>query len=253
MTKVPPISDFAEMTRLGRPSIESRLDESMRDYWLDRVAQHTLDCYMGVPLCKFPEDLRIYEHLLWNSRPNVIVEIGTHCGGSALWFRDRARLLAMYGHISDYRIITVDSEIERARAYLDQADPSWQDSITLVSGDVCDQTLPDRVAALLPSAASCLVVEDSAHIYATTIAALAGFAEFVPPGGFFVVEDGCVDVEAMRLEDGWPRGVQPAVSDWLAGPTGADFVVRRDLELYGLTCHPGGLLQRRGTKAIRED
>src|SRR5213082_1109097 len=53
----------------------------------------------------------------------------------------------------------------------------------------------------------------------------------------------CVDVEGMRLgkdwhpRKRWPRGVLPAISDWLAGP-GHDFVVRRDLELYGMTCHP---------------
>jgi cephalosporin hydroxylase len=228
---------------VGLP-IEQRLQSPVRSYWLDRAAQHTQDSYAGVPLAKFPEDLRVYEHMLWADRPNVVIEIGTHSGGSALWFRDRLRTLASYGLISECRVITIDVETNQAGGYLERADPGWEESISLVCGDVCDETLPAKIAELLPREARCFVVEDSAHVYTTTMAALIGFSRFVSPGGFFVVEDGCVDVEAMRQATDWPRGVLPAVADWLASPAGLGFVTRRDLELYGVTCHPRGLLQR---------
>jgi cephalosporin hydroxylase len=236
--------DLQRLAQWSRGRLEDRLEEPLATYWLGRAAQHTHDSYAGVPLSKFPEDLRVYEHLLWSARPNVVIELGTHLGASALWFRDRLRTLCEYRLVSDVRVITIDVEAERARSYLDAADPSWAQQIALVSGDVCDRALPERVAALLPEAARCLVVEDSAHVYATTIAALTGFARFVPVDGFFVVEDGCVDIDAMRLEESWPRGVLPAVSDWLAGDAGRAFRPRRDLELYGMTCHPNGFLQR---------
>jgi cephalosporin hydroxylase len=227
--------------------VEDRLEDSLNGYWLNRAAQHIQDSYAGLPLSKFPEDLRVYEHLLWADRPNAVIEIGTQYGASALWFRDRLRMLAAYGLISEFHVITVDIEAaELVRPHLDKADGSWEQHISLVSGDVCDDTLPDRVANLLPPAARCFVVEDSAHVYDTTMAALSGFHRFVAPGGFFVVEDGCVDIESMRVaEQDWPRGVLPAVSEWLATAAGDDFVTRRDLELYGITCHPGGVLQRR--------
>jgi cephalosporin hydroxylase len=237
--------ELEQMARTGSAQIEDQLDQPLLNYWLGRAAQHTQDIYAGVPLSKFPEDLRVYEHLLWADRANVVIEIGTQRGGSALWFRDRLRTLAAYGLISEFRVITIDVETEGARPYLDRADPGWEGSISLVSGDVRDKGLPARIAKLLPRAARCFVVEDSAHVYDTTMAALTGFAQFVAPGGFMVVEDGCVDIESMRLDENWPRGVLPAVSDWLAGPPGSAFVARRDLELYGVTCHPGGLLQRR--------
>lgn len=88
------------------------------------------------------------------------------------------------------------------------------------------------------------MIEDSAHTYETTWSALTGFASFVPVNGYFVVEDGCVDVEEMRLSESWPRGVLPAVEAWLATPHGSEFTLRRDLERYGLSCHPMGFLQR---------
>lgn len=98
--------------------------------------------------------------------------------------------------------------------------------------------------APLPEGAPCLVVEDSAHLYETTAAALRSFARFVQLGSFFVVEDTCLDVDALRLSDDWPRGVLAAMRDWFETPAAAGFTVQRDLEIYGVTCHPYGFLQR---------
>jgi cephalosporin hydroxylase/ribosome-associated translation inhibitor RaiA len=220
------------------------LQSTVREYWLERVSRHTSDSYAGVRLAKFPEDLRVYEHLIWASRPNVVIEIGALRGGSALWFRDRLRTLAGYGHIGRPLVIGIDLRIDEARDDVRAADPAYEETIALLEGDVTDPDLPDRVEALLPAGARCLVVEDSAHVFGTTMAALRGFARFVPPRGFFVVEDGCVDRDEMRLRASWPRGVLPAVREWLTTAEGRRFRVRRDLEIYGITSHPEGFLQR---------
>jgi hypothetical protein len=50
------------------PPVHAELTDTIRDYWLARVAQHEFDWYAGVRLLKLPEDLRAYEHLLWISR-----------------------------------------------------------------------------------------------------------------------------------------------------------------------------------------
>lgn len=221
------------------------MQESLRSYWIRRGGGYIEDSYAGVMMRKLPEDLRVYEHLLWDDRTSAVIEIGTLRGASALWFRDRLRAFSAYGRISDFHVTSIDLNADDARPYLDQADPGWEEHITLVSGDVCDEELPGRIAELLPAGARCLVIEDSAHVYATTMAALAGFARFVPPGGFFVVEDSYVDVEPMRRYPDQPRGVLPAVAEWLASPAGAEFITRRDLELYGLSCFPRGVLQRK--------
>jgi cephalosporin hydroxylase len=226
------------------PAVSIELAEDVRTYWLDRARQHTSDSYAGVRISKFPEDLRVFEHLMWLSRASAVIEIGAQYGGSALWFRDRLQTMIHYGRIADGRVISIELNVAPAEEQIAAADPSYANTITLVEADVRDPELPDRVTELVPDRARCLVVEDSAHTYETTAAALSGFARFVPVGGYFVVEDGCVDVEEMRLSDDWPRGVLPAMRDWLATEEGTRFTVRRDLERYGLSCHPQGFLQR---------
>jgi len=190
---------------------------------------------------KFPEDLRVYEHLLWLDGPDTVIELGTHLGGSALWFRDRLTTMRNYGRITgNPTVVTVDISQIGARQTL--TDCGNAAGIELVEGDLCDPEIGERVASLIGD--RCLVVDDSAHTYETTSAALENYSRFVPPGGFMVIEDGCVDDEHLRLPD-WPRGVRPAIDAWLASSGAADFVVRRDLELYGITSHPSGFLQRR--------
>lgn len=220
--------------------------EPVRSYWLKRIEQTKSDRYAGVPIAKLPEDLRVYEHLIWLSRPTVVIELGVHHGGSALWFRDRLRAAHAYGRTTDPgRVIGVDRDTTASRAALRSADPEFERSITLLDGDVRDPAVAAAVAKHVPDGACCMVVEDSAHTYTSTAAALRGFARFVAPGGFFVVEDGSVDIEEMRPQTSWPRGVLPAIADWLASADGEDFIRRRDLELYGLSSNPYGFLQRR--------
>jgi cephalosporin hydroxylase len=232
------------MTELP-PTVRVDLHEQVRDYWLRRLEQHTGDFYAGVSMSKFPEDLRVYEHLIWTTRPDVVIEIGVAYGGSALWFRDRLRTAASYGRIGAPRVIGVDVDTGPAREALERADAAYPESITLIEGDVRDPDTPGRVRATVPRGARCLVVEDGAHTYETTMAALRGFSGFVPVGGVFVVEDGCVDVEELRLRPDWPRGVLPAVEDWLASEGGGAFERCDDFPLYGLSCHLWGYLRRR--------
>jgi cephalosporin hydroxylase len=239
-------SDQPEWPELPDP-VQANWDEPpVAAYWRARLAQHTDDSYVGIPMSKFPEDLRVYEHLLWLSQANVVIEVGSYYGGSALWLRDRLRAFAGYGRIRNPRVVSIDLDVTPARRAIQGVDPGYAETIALVDGDIRDPATRERIAAEVPAGSRCLVIEDSAHTYEATMAALTQLAGFVPRGGFFVVEDGCVDVPQLRIDPEWPQGVIPAVEEWLASDDGREFTVRRDLELYGVSCHPSGFLQRSG-------
>ena len=59
--------------------------------------------WLGVPILKLPSDLWMYHEVVWETRPDLIVETGTARGGSALFF---ATLLDLMG--SSGRVVTVD-------------------------------------------------------------------------------------------------------------------------------------------------
>jgi hypothetical protein len=142
------------------------LDEPLRSYWLARLRHHVTDSYMGVALSKFPEDLRVYEHLPRASRADTVIEVGAQFGGSALWFRDRLASLARNSGVKRPMVVSIDMDITEARARVAEADPGAERSgeIAFVQADVRDPELADRVAEVLPDRARCLVSEDSAHV-----------------------------------------------------------------------------------------
>lgn len=227
------------------PPVHLPLDEPVaRQYWAARIRQHREDTYAGVSMLKFPEDLRVYEHLLWETVPAAVIEVGVKDGGSALWFRDRLRTLAAYGRVREPLVVAIDVTLEDARPQLERVDPAYAQDIALVEGDIRAPATADRVAELMEGRDGAFVVEDSEHVYDTTMASLTTLARYVPRNGYFVVEDGAVDLDERRVDDDWPRGVLPALQDWLQTPEGRAFRVRRDLELYGLSAHPSGFLQR---------
>lgn len=227
------------------PAVEALdLDSTLLELLRARGVQNLSESYAGIPLMKLPEDLRVYEHIMWWAAVSVVVELGAFAGGSVLWFRDRLRTLADYGLIREPRVISVDLDVKPAAGSLASVDPRYTDTITLVEGDLRDPQVASQVAGLVDPGSSTLVVDDSAHTYETTTAALSGYSDLVQPGGFFIVEDSAVDIEEARLDPGWPRGVMAGMRDWLDTASGRRFTVRRDVELYGLTSHPQGFLQR---------
>ena len=201
-------------------------NESVREFWKRRLAQHMDDTYRGRRLAKMPEDLRTYQHVIEDSQPTTIVELGTYQGGSALWFADQ---LSIFG--GKARVVTVD--IAPVVPLL--GDPR----IHLLTGDLADPKIVKQVYRLVKGQ-RVMVVDDSAHTHESTGAALRNYADLVSPGCWFVVEDGIVDDPDLVLDSWHTRGVQPAVEEFLAeNPR----FVRHEMAMYGLTTDIGGWLQ----------
>jgi len=70
--------------------------------------------YQGRPLLKNPFDLAIYPLLLDRLRPRSLIEIGSHRGGSALWFADQ---------VADLRVWSIDLEPPTDALTVDAAQP----------------------------------------------------------------------------------------------------------------------------------
>lgn len=204
------------------------LDMTLRDYWKWRLEQHFHDRYKGRSLVKMPEDLRTYQKVIEETRPNVIVELGTHEGGSALWFHDQ--LVGIVGEPA--YVVTVDTN----RCNLEHP------GLIVVTGDLRSSETVSQVAANIGGGDRVMVIDDSEHSYDTTLASLNLYSEFVTPGCYFVVEDGIVDEPDLSI---WPgvHGVQPAIVDFLATEAGGTFSREWKSE-FGLTMHQGGWLRK---------
>ena len=154
--------------------------------------------YKGVKFMKNPFDRVMYLELIEALKPATIIECGSFHGGSALWFKDQCASLGL-----DTQILCLD--IVKPRI------PDT-DGITFFEVDIlkADETFPHEVLAQAPH--PWIVIEDSAHMYDTTIASLTYFADLLEVSDYMVVEDGNVaDFPALKFrkfDDGPNRATQ---------------------------------------------
>jgi cephalosporin hydroxylase len=78
----------AERIVLTHPRVEAALSrQAQRLYYyaaeVDSTRTWRNTHWLGVPLLKCPLDLWVYQELIASQRPDLIVETGTHRGGSA--------------------------------------------------------------------------------------------------------------------------------------------------------------------------
>jgi cephalosporin hydroxylase len=192
--------------------------------WTDGRA--TIDlAWLGHKTLKCPMDLWTYQEIVVETRPDLIVECGTHLGGSALYL---ASLCELIGHGS---VLSIDIEALPGRPRHARID--------YVTGSSVDPGIVDRVGREARGRRA-MVVLDSDHAEAHVLAELEAYHGLVAVGCYLIVEDTNVNGHPV-LPDFGP-GPREAVERFLTAHP--EFVVDPDRERFMLTLNPGGYLRR---------
>jgi cephalosporin hydroxylase len=199
-------------------------------YGADQTLRKTR--WLGNRVIKCPLDLWVYQEIIWDSRPDLIVETGSGRGGSAYFM---ACMCDLAGH---GRIVTVDvRDVERPR----------HDRVTYLHGSSTDAEIVARVRAAAAEAGRVMVLLDSDHSREHVLEELHHYAPLVTPGSYLIVEDTNVNGHPVVPDHG--PGPMEAVDEFLAGDAGADFLIDPDCEKFFLTMNPRGYLRRTGNGA----
>ncbi len=128
--------------------------------------------YKGIGIQKFPNDLILYHMAIWDKKPDVIVEIGTRFGGSALWLKDQGP-----------EVITIDIKDQ-----VKERDPR----ITYIIGNSTDDAIVEQVRELTKGKKTMFVI-DGDHSRTHVKWEITKYKDMVTPGQFMVLEDCYVD------------------------------------------------------------
>jgi len=208
------------------PHIEERLTMTAREWLMFHWTMHRHNSmYRGRHLLKTPMDLLVLRDIIADTRPEVVIEIGSFDGGSALWIADQLEI-----EKNPARVIGVDVS-PRCTAVADSR-------IDWVIGDCTDPKVVDEVRRLAEHRRG-LVIEDSDHKLETTRRILQLYESFVAVGSYFIVEDTIVEFIDMPPFPGPLAAVREFVER-----RSAAFRIDRSREKYLLTHNPMGYLAR---------
>jgi cephalosporin hydroxylase len=181
--------------------------------------------WLGVPLQKCPLDLWVYQELLTEVQPELVVETGTYAGGTALYL---ASCLDMIGK---GRVITID--------ILEREGRPDHERIEYITGSSTDSAVVERIRVEARGMSPVMVILDSDHSREHVLDELRAYAPVVTPGSYLVVEDTNINGRPVERMSG--PGPHEAVEAFLR----EDRSFTRDptREKFFLTFNPGGFLR----------
>jgi cephalosporin hydroxylase len=181
--------------------------------------------WLGAQALKNPLDLWVYQEIVVETQPELIVETGTYRGGSALY------LASLCDLVGRGEVVSIDVEPVRD-------DYPVHPRITYLGGR--SSTDPDVVAEVRERAAGrpILLILDSDHSQRHVEAELAAYASLVPVGCYVIVEDSNIG----RIRKDLMPGPLEAIETFLT--TTDEFEIDRAREKFLITFNPSGYLKR---------
>ena len=206
------------------------------------AAPYLQSWYRGYPVIKHPNDLFVYQEILWQTKPDLIIETGTFSGGSALFLADQLDLLVLHeGLRDDAKVLTID--IMANQEFLEGL-PSHPRISFFYGYPSTDLRVVEEVEKRIAQHERVMVILDSDHRKANVLRELAIYSKFVTPGCYLIVEDTNQDAyDAMDAfydkADGYPSH---ALHEWK--PERHGFITDERRERFLFTQNPKGYLKR---------
>ena len=161
--------------------------------------------WLGRPIMQYPTDLMVMQELIWQIRPDAIIETGIAFGGSSVFF---ASMMHLTGN--DGFVFAVDNDLRpHNRVEIDRH--RMRDRIWIFDGSSIDKEIVDQIGDLVHYGQTAMVVLDSNHTEAHVLEELRLYEKFVSVGSYIIVcdttiEDWCDDKPTDRP---WHRGNSP--------------------------------------------
>ena len=186
--------------------------------------------YHGIEMQKNPMDMMVYMELIYKVKPDVIIEIGAAGGGTALWLAHQLDTLGK-GKLISIDINHGGFKAEHPRIIKITGDSTLKETARKVESEI--NNIVDMI----------LVIHDGSHKKEDIKKDFNLYKKFVPPGSYFIIEDGIMDV--MNWKDHRTSGHDCGM---IAGQEivkeNPNWIIDKECEKYIITYNPCGFLRR---------
>lgn len=182
--------------------------------------------FLGVPTQKCPLDLFIYQEILYELKPDIIIEAGTAFGGGALF------LASICDLINKGQVITIDIKNSHHEIY--------HKRITYLIGSSTSEKIVSQISKMIINKNKVLVILDSDHSKQHVLQELMIYSKFVTKGSYIIVEDSNVNGHPVQSNHG--PGPMEAIEEFMKH--NKQFTIDKTREKFLLTFNPNGYLKK---------
>jgi cephalosporin hydroxylase len=239
-----------------------RADRALADLslqWVESSLRHRFSYnfrFLGQPIIQYPADMVAVQELIWEIRPDLIIETGIAHGGSLMLSASMLALLdyadaVTSGELLDpkkpkRRVLGVDIEIRPHNREAIETHP-LSGRIEMIEGSSIADEVVRKVQGIASGCNRIMVCLDSNHTHDHVLAELNAYAPLVSPGSYCIVFDTIVDdLPKSHFPDRpWGPGDNPktAVRAFLADHP--EFTIDHELDAkLQITVAPDGYLRR---------
>lgn len=197
--------------------------------------------WLGRPIMQVPQDIYVMQELIWNIKPDLIIETGIAHGGSLIMSASMMVLLdyceavqagkTLDPKASKRRVLGVDIEIRPHNREAIEAHPMTH-LIEMIEGSSVAPDVVDRVKKMAKGYKKILVSFDSNHTHDHVLAELEAYAPLTSVGSYCVVWDtGVEDLpEGFCTNRPWGKGNNPKTAVWEYLKTHPEFEIDKLVE-----------------------
>jgi len=212
--------------------------------------------WLSRPIIQFPQDIVAMQELIWQIKPDLIIETGIAHGGSLIM---SASMLAMIDYCeaveaggtldpqaTKRRVLGLDIDIRAHNRAAIEAHP-MSHRIDMIEGSSIAPEIVEQVKAVAANYERVLVVLDSNHTHEHVLAELEAYAPLTSKGSYCVVFDTIIEdlPEDSFPDRSWGKGDNPKTAAWEYLKNHPEFEIDKSIENKVLiTVAPDGYLKR---------
>lgn len=185
-----PIAEFILETeqRIRKNGTNKDLQEAAKRFNIEsNKAQYSYNFkWMGRPVIQYPQDILAMQELIWEIKPDLIIETGIAHGGSLIFY---ASMLELVGK---GEILGIDIDIREHNRKEIEGHPMYK-RITMIQGSSIDSSIIEKVKEFAKGKPSVLVVLDSNHTHEHVLEELKAYAPLVTLNSYIIAFDTIVE------------------------------------------------------------
>lgn len=196
--------------------------------------------WLGRPIIQFPQDIIAMQEIIWQVRPDLIIETGIAHGGSIIFYASMLELIGENG-----QVLGIDIDIHHHNRIAIENHPLAK-RISMIEGSSVDDHVAQKICDFAKDERRVMVVLDSNHTHEHVLTELKLYSPLVTKGSYLVVFDTVIEdmPEDFFSDRPWGKGNNPktAVAEFLKSTD--RFVIDKEIEdKLLITVAPGGYLK----------